>query len=172
MLLRHWKEIWTVRMTKPTAAMHNRHHHIHFRSNNNNNKGISALPIATQEKVLLTRLQTLCDKLSATEPIFQHVHDTTTIDVGGSFLSRGGGGGQGEPENLDFFMDTQDAGERVLLLPEDQQAPIPMFPEDFPPGSQTEHPLSWWGILDPDVGRGKYAPHPSLEQHPPQPPYR
>lgn len=111
-------------------------------SANNKSKGLSALPIAAQEKVLLTRLQTLCDTLGKTEPVFQIEDKMGAIDVGGSFLYKS--------NELDFF-DTNENGE--IVLPTRQ---IPMFPEDFPPGEKAEHPLSWWGILDPGVGEGKY----------------
>lgn len=109
-------------------------------------KGLSALPIAAQEKVLLTRIQTLFDSLFTTEPVFQVGEKTGPIDVAGSFLSR--------PDDLDFF-DTNENGEIVL-----PSRPIPMFPEDFGPGER-EHPLSWWGIMDPDLGKGKYPTPPS-----------
>jgi hypothetical protein len=108
----------------------------------NSGKGISSLSIPNQEKVLLRRLQGFCETLVKTNTVAK-VSGLGPIDVGGSNLP--------QADELDFF-DTNEKGEIVLPA----QA-IPIFPEDFPPG-QREHPLSWWGIVDPEHGRGKYEP--------------
>ena len=108
-----------------------------------------------QEKVIWTRLQTFCEQLSTAEQAtFSLPMSSTTIDVGGSFLPPG--------DDLDFF-DTNAQGEIVL------EPPHAMFPEDFPPGGPTEHKLSWWGVLDYDAGKGKFA-HPPPEQQQQQQP--
>ena len=50
------------------------------------------------------------------------------------------------------FVDTNEQGEIVLSM-----VRKPMFPEEFTPGMK-DHLLSWWGIVEPSLGRGKYAP--------------
>jgi hypothetical protein len=108
----------------------------------NSGKGISSLSIPNQEKILLRRLQGFCETLVKQETVVK-VSGLGPIDVGGSCLP--------PTDALDFF-DTNEQGEIVLPAQD-----IPIFPEDFPAG-QREHPLSWWGIVDPEHGRGKYGP--------------
>jgi hypothetical protein len=76
-----------------------------------------------------------------------------SIDLSGSFL--------GDDDRYAFF-DTDQFGEIVF------QPRVPIFPEEFPPG-MAAHSLSWWGVLDPALGDGKFKapvsrgadPHPS-----------
>jgi hypothetical protein len=76
-----------------------------------------------------------------------------SIDLSGTFL--------GDDDRYDFF-DTDHFGEIVF------QPKVPIFPEEFPPG-MAAHSLSWWGVLDPALGDGKFKapvssvtdPHPS-----------
>ena len=55
-------------------------------------------------------------------------------------------------DQYDFF-DTNEQGD-IVLMPRP-----PMFPEDFRP-DQKPHALSWWGVVEPSMGAGKYAPSP------------
>ena len=106
---------------------------------------MSGLPIAMQEKVLMTRLQSFCEQLSTAEQATFSLPASSTIDVGGSFLP--------PTTDLDFF-DLNEKGEIVV------QSVKPMFPEDFPP-NYPEHPLSWWGVVDPIRGGGNVGGLPS-----------
>lgn len=103
------------------------------------------------EKRILTQLHQLCDSYHQTviPPTFdfQRHQSSQSVDLMGSFLRGPSITGMGD--DYDFF-DTNDQGEIVL------QGRKPMFPEEFPPGVK-EHPLSWWGILDPVAGQGRYA---------------
>lgn len=107
------------------------------------------------EVVVLKDLQELCNCMGD-HPNFQlpppNQLATSRVDLTGSFLS----------ESFDYF-DRNDRGE--IVLPRRQ----PMFPEEFPPG-MTEHSFSWWGILDPTMGDGKFRtsiPSAELAQNPP-----
>jgi len=71
-----------------------------------------------------------------------------SLDPSGSFICD-------EESKYDFF-DTNDNGEIVV------QPSIPIFPEEFPPG-MTERPLSWWGIVDPNINPNNKPEH--LRRH-------
>jgi hypothetical protein len=94
------------------------------------------------ERLILENLGGLCEHYS------QDIHFTFMppskggVDQAGSFLRSGG------DEELDFF-DMNERGEIVL------QPRPPIFPEEFPRGMK-EHSLSWWGILDPALGDGRF----------------
>lgn len=80
---------------------------------------------------------------------------STSIDLSGSFLT--------DHDDKDDFFDLNDAGEIVL------QPRVPIFPEEFPPGV-AQHSLAWWGVLDPDLGDGKYKPEANDMTTAPRPP--
>jgi hypothetical protein len=54
-------------------------------------------------------------------------------------------------DRYDFF-DTNSQGEIVL------SSPPPIFPDEFPDNTPT-HSASWWGIVEPTLGIGKYRSH-------------
>jgi len=117
---------------------------------------------------LWQKLETMCTELSdakdsgTLQPLFQlgNINASSSknsgggVDLSGSFL-RGN-------DRYDFF-DTNAAGEIVV------EPRRPIFPEDFTHGRK-EHPLSWWGVLDPVQGQGKFAPTAALDHRIPPPP--
>lgn len=94
------------------------------------------------EAVVMHGLQEICKRCSQGSSFrLPPTSPTSRVDLSGSFL---------DDDRYDFF-DTNERGENLLALRP------PIFPEEFPKGMK-EHSLSWWGILDPAIGDGKYRP--------------
>jgi hypothetical protein len=102
--------------------------------------GFAKVP-SVKEKRAVESLREVCDKCRRDDERFQLQEGP--IDLSGSFLAK-------KEEQYDFF-DKNERGEIVL------QPTVPIFPEEFPVGMR-EHPLSWWGVLDPAIGIGKFQP--------------
>lgn len=100
----------------------------------------TSLPgLRVEERRLMAQLQDTCHRISDSGAL--PLPMSLAVDVSGSFL-------QNADNRFDFF-DTNSNGEVVL------QRPKPIFPEEFAAGMR-EHPLSWWGIVDPRLGENKY----------------
>ena len=80
------------------------------------------------EQKVMTSLQTLCENVATLHPLSNN--EMTFVDLSGSFLPP-----------MDFILDQDELN---------MSTKIPMFPEDFPP-NQPPWPLSWWGIVDPEL---------------------
>lgn len=109
--------------------------------------GAGGYPVQKRNKelALMSGLQELCGRVKQSG---KFANDRSGgLDLSGSFLPD-------DTSRYDFF-DKNERGEIVL------QPKIPIFPEEFPPGMK-EHTLSWWGILDPALGDGKYRPAPTI----------
>jgi hypothetical protein len=102
--------------------------------------------VSWSEGLVMQDLQDICNRCS--EDVNFELRPTspsTKVDLSGSFL---------DEDPYDFF-DTNERGE-IVIAPRP-----PIFPEEFPKGMK-EHSLSWWGILDPALGDGKYRSAPSI----------
>lgn len=112
---------------------------------NNSNDG--------RPNLLFKALDRMCEAVSTAKP-FANLRvqpPIASVDLSGSFVnefSNSSNNTELDHKRYDFF-DTNQRGEIVL------QPKIPIFPEEFPPGMK-EHSLSWWGILDPALGDGKF----------------
>jgi hypothetical protein len=99
---------------------------------------------------LWQKLETMCSSLTNNTESDRHFQlnnnnnntSSSSVDLSGSFLRH---------DPYDFF-DTDAATGEIVLEPRHA-----MFPEDFSRGMK-EHPLSWWGVLDPVHGKGKFRP--------------
>jgi hypothetical protein len=107
-----------------------------------------AAPPSQLERQALTGVTELCRSIRKRDARFQALGQVRSVDLGGSFLLNSTK--INDPKRFDFF-DTNERGEIVL------QPRQPMFPEEFAAGMK-DHSLSWWGILDPAVGDGKFQP--------------
>lgn len=70
------------------------------------------------------------------------------VDLFGSFICTDDNDARELDVRYDFF-DTNSQGEIVLSQPQ------PMFPDEFP-DHQSTHSAAWWGIVEPNLGVGKY----------------
>jgi hypothetical protein len=114
----------------------------------------------TKEQGLWEKLETMCAAVANSEASNGHsfqlggtsnsnnIGSSSNVDLSGTFLHH-------DPYD---FVDFNAAGELVM------EVRHPMFPEDFSRAGMKEHPLSWWGILDPVHGEGKYRPVPPPPQ--------
>jgi hypothetical protein len=129
-------------------------------------------PAVKKEQGLWEKLETMCAALanseatanghsfqlggttsSSTNHINSNSVSSSSVDLSGTFLRH-------DPYD---FVEFNAAGEVVM------EVRHPMFPEDFSRAGMKEHPLSWWGILDPVQGEGKYRtvppPQPTMMDH-------
>jgi hypothetical protein len=79
------------------------------------------------------------------------------VDLFGSFICTEDGDARQLSDRYDFF-DTNSQGE--IILPQ----PQPIFPDEFPDHIPT-HSASWWGIVEPTLGIGKYRSHQPPTNH-------
>lgn len=97
--------------------------------------------VGRSESVVMQDLQEVCNRCSDNINFrLPPTSPSNKVDLSGSFL---------DDDRYDFF-DTNERGE-IVIAPRQ-----PIFPEEFPRGMK-EHNLSWWGILDPAFGDGKYS---------------
>ena len=105
-------------------------------------------------------LRTICEQFrdigddeSVNKKLRLHIQLTSRgrVDLFGSFICTDDNDARQLHDRYDFF-DTNNQG--GIVLPQTQ----PIFPDEFPDHNPT-HKASWWGIVEPTLGIGKYRSH-------------
>lgn len=120
-------------------------------ANTNTKTSTTTTTAVTKEQGIWEKMESMCAAAVSSEDLrgrFELGSSTNSnvngsssnVDLSGTFLRH-------DPYD---FLEFNVAGEVVV------EHKHPMFPEDFSRAGMKEHPLSWWGVLDPVQGEGKY----------------